>query len=262
MKEATEMNCGEVKELVQLYLDDELDTRGTLGVQQHLETCPACERLFEALLQQDQLLKAAARAEAVDSNRVRASVLAALKEQPQPSQTIARWWVLPRWQRLAAAVVLAVAATLFALRGGWMPGVNEAVYAAVAADHAAHCAADVTMGAITEPAELNRLAATFGKLSGAPDLSAFGYGQPRARVCQINQIEFLHLVYYHATQPPLSIFVRPHMPRLIGAQLTSLQRDSYSVTSVVQGGVDLLLVAALDKRQTTAITRALATHLK
>jgi anti-sigma factor RsiW len=254
------MNCEEAQELVQLYLDDELDARSTLGVQKHLETCPACERLLEALLQQDQLLKAAARAEAVDSGRVRAGILAALNHQPQPSQTPARWWILPSWQRLAAAVVLVAAATLFAWR--WLPGVNEAVYAAVAADHAAHCAPEITMGAVTEPVELNRLAATFGKLNGVPDLSAFGYGQPRARVCKINEIEFLHLVYYHAAQPPLSIFARPHSPRLIGAQLTSLQRDSYSVTSVAQGGVDLLLVAALDKQQTTAITRALAARLE
>src|SRR5262245_792710 len=123
------------------------------------------------------------------------------------------------WQRIAAVAVLALAATLLALRGGLTPGVNESVYAAVAADHAAHCAADVMMGDVTDPGELRRLITTSAKVKAVPDLSAFGYGNPRGRACKINEVEFLHLVYYHASQPPVSLFLRPHESSLITERL-------------------------------------------
>lgn len=270
------MNCGEAKDLIQLYLDDELDTRSTLGVQQHLEGCPSCAGAFETLLQQDQLLQRAARAETIDSSRVRAGILAALQQQqplPTPStafsaspgiwqgasQALLRWWRVPAWPRLAAAVALVLVITLAALRFGWMPGVNEAVYAAAAADHAAHCAANMMMeGDITDAVELNRTASAFAHLRAVPDLTAFGYGAPRGRVCKIGETEFMHIVYQHAAQPPLSLFLRLHTPSLIAAPLKALQRDGYRVASLSRNGAEVLAVSSLDETQTTALVRAAA----
>jgi len=44
------MNCGETKELIQLYLDNELDARSALAVQQYLDSCPPCSRQLNAFL--------------------------------------------------------------------------------------------------------------------------------------------------------------------------------------------------------------------
>ena len=142
-----------------------------------------------------------------------------------------------------------------------MPGAGDAVYAAVAADHAAHCSVDVMMGAVTDPAELGRLIRVSAKVNALPDLSAFGYGNPRGRVCKINEVEFLHLVYYHDSQPPLSLFLRPHDSNLITAHLTALHSGNFNVVSVSQSGVDLLVVSSLTEEQTSSITRALASRL-
>ena len=210
------MNCGEVRDLIQLYLDDELDTRSTLSVQQHLEGCPSCAGAFETFLQQDQLLQRAARAETIDSSRVRANILAALQPPPSMSapstaapastglwqktlQALQYGWRMPTWPRFAVTVALVLVMVVAALRFDWMPGVNEAVYAAAAADHAAHCAANMMMeGDITDTAELNRLAAAFAHVRAVPDLAAFGYGSPRGRLCKVNETEFMHIVYQHA----------------------------------------------------------------
>lgn len=262
------MNCGETKELIQLYMDNELDARSTLAVQRHLDSCSACSRQLNILLLQDQTLKQAARAEIVDSARVRAEILSKITQESQEGKTRrttnwipARWLKMSAWQRIAAVAVLVLVATFLALRVGWMPGVNEAVYAAVAADHAAHCSADVMMGAVIDSGELRQLVTTTAKVKDVPDLSAFGYGDPRGRVCKINEVEFLHLVYYHASQPPLSLFLRPHDSSPITERLTSLRSGSFNVVSVSQGGVDLLVVSSLAEEQTSSITRAIASGL-
>jgi anti-sigma factor RsiW len=261
------MNCGETRDLIHLYMDNELDARSTLAVQQHLDSCSACSRQLDALLVQDQTLKQAARAEIVDSARVRAEILNAIAQETQEEKTRrttnrvpSRRFKMAAWQRIAAVAVLALAATLLALRGGLMPRVN-AVYAAVVADHAAHCSADVMMGDVADPDELRRLVTTSAKVKAVPDLSAFGYGNPRGRACKVNGVEFLHLVYYHASQPPISLFLRPHDSILIAERLTTLHSGSFNVASVSQAGVDLLVVSSLTEEQTSSITRDIASRL-
>ena len=262
------MNCGETKELIQLYLDNELDARSTLAVQQHLDSCSACSRQLNALLLQDQTLKQAARAEIVDSSRVRAEILSKITQEFQEGKTRrttnwvpARWLKMAAWQRIAAVAVLALVTTFLALRAGWMPGVNEAVYAAVAADHAAHCSADEMMGAVIDPGELRQLVTTSVNVKSVPDLSAFGYGNPRGRVCKVSEVEFLHLVYYHASQPPISLFLRRHDSSLVTERLTALHSGSFNVVSISQAGVDLLVVSSLTEEQTSSVTRAIASRL-
>jgi anti-sigma factor RsiW len=253
------MNCGEVKVLIQLYMDSELDARSTLEAQRHLESCASCSRLLDALEEQDRLLKEAARAAAPPSARVRARVLDAIRDESSAAPT--RWWRLPSWRRVAAVAALLLITTLAALRGGWAPGVNEKVYAAVALDHAAHCSADMMMGATTDPEELNRLAASYGHVRAIPDLLAFGYGDPRGRVCKINEVEFLHLTYYHPTERPLSIFLRPHASDGIGEKLTALNQDRFSVVSISSSVTDLFVVSSFDERRTAAIADAVAKQL-
>jgi hypothetical protein len=135
---------------------------------------------------------------------------------------------------------------------------NQKVYAAVAADHAAHCSVDNLMGAMTNRADLDKLFAKYSALPSAPDLSSFGYQNPRARVCKADEVEFLHVVYYHATAPPLSLFLRPHTSALIAERMLTVSQAEYRVSSVAQANTDFLLVTSLDQTQTNAILRAIA----
>lgn len=264
------MNCGEVKDLIQLYLDNELDARNTLSVQQHLDLCGACSRHLNTLLVQDQALRRAAQAETIDSSRLRAGILSAINQQMPVTTTAEKTSWLPRlpdwlkvsaWPRVTVAAALAIIIIVAVIRIGWMPGVNEAVYAAVAADHAAHCSPGEMMGAIGNPDDLKHLTSTFVRLNAVPDLSDFGYGNPQGRICKVNDVEFLHMVYYHPTQQPLSLFIRPHAPHLITEHLTALHQDRFDVVSVSQAGVDLFIVSSLDEERTSSIARAIASRL-
>ncbi len=250
--------CGEAKELIQLYLDNEMDARGALDVQRHLETCSACSRLLGALMEQDQLLKQTARAEVVNSSAVRANILGSIRNQSAKAGN--RWIVLPLWRRVAAAAAIITVGLLLVGRG-LLPGANQNVYAAVASDHADHCSIDSVMGAITDSDELARLSAAYGKMNTLPNLKAYEYGNPRGRICKVNGVEFFHLVYYNPQEPPLSLFMRPHSANLIADQLTISQSAGYRVASISQSGVDLMLVSSLDDKQTTVIVQAIASQL-
>jgi hypothetical protein len=50
------MKCAEVRKLVQLYIDSELDAKHSLEVEQHLECCLECAGLFDAEKKFDQRL--------------------------------------------------------------------------------------------------------------------------------------------------------------------------------------------------------------
>jgi hypothetical protein len=114
---------------------------------------------------------------------------------------------------------------------------------------------------VADPEELRQLVTPSAKIKAVPDLSAFGYDNPRGRVCKVSDVGFLHLVYYHASQPPISLFLQPHDSSLITEQLTALHSGSFNVASVSQAGVDLLVVSSLTEEQTSSITHAIASRL-
>jgi anti-sigma factor RsiW len=268
MKEVKGMNCEEAKGLIQLYLDDELDARNTLAAQQHLELCEDCSREFNALLAQDRSLRQAAQAETIDSGNLRADILKAIGRQAPAAQTttkisrLTHWLKISAWPRAAAVFVLAIGAALVVLRLAQTPQVNESVCAAVIADHTAHDSAGNMMGAmIINPEELGHFIRTFARLNATPDLSAFGYGAPRGRICKLDGIEFLHLIYYHQAQEPLSLFIWPHTPRLTAEQFTALRRGRFNVVSFSQSGIDFFFVTSLNEERALTIARAVVSRL-
>ena len=253
------MNCGEVKNLIQLYMDNELDGRNTLDVQQHLECCAACSRLLDTYLKQDQTLKRFARSEAINSDAVREKILVVIRDQS--AEKGSRWLMIPHWRRVTAIAATTIIAVLLLLRLALFPGINESVFAAVASDHANHCSIEMVRGAITDRDELDRLSAVYGKLNATPDLSAFGYDNPRGTVCTVNGADFLHLVFYNQEEQGLSVFVRPHALDINQRELTILQESAYRVASVSRSGVDLLVVSSLDEKRTSAIAETIAAQL-
>jgi hypothetical protein len=259
------MNCNEVREIIQLYLDDELDSRDTLNVQKHLESCSACSHVLDMFLEQDRLLRQEARAQNVDSHLLRERILDGIRGQAK--QPLGRFstraaWNAPRaWKRVAAIAVLAIGAGLLLSRAGLLPGVAENVYAAVASDHADHCSIDSKLGGITERDELDRLSRAYGKLDRTPDLSAFRYGNPVGRACKVNGTLFLHLVYYNPDRQPLSIFLRPHSADLTSDGLRIFQKQERSVYSVSKSGVDVFVVTSIDDELGAAVAQTIASLL-
>ena len=257
------MNCNEVTDLIQLYLDDELDARSTLSVQQHLESCSVCSRLLNSFLEQDRLLRDEAQAVKVFSEPVRARILGAIRAEPRERRgwTIPAIWVSNRSLARAAAVIAVAALVGLLLKYGVLPGISGSVHAAVASDHAGHCSFDARAGAITERDDLDRLSRTYGNLSRTPDLSSFGFSLPAGRVCKVDGSTFLHLVYYDADQRALSVFLRPHSKGPITEGLTELREHGWVVVSVLRAGLDLLVVTSPEEARGAVIADVIAGQL-
>ncbi len=254
------MNCSDVRKIIQFYMDNELDARNTLEAQIHLETCSACSKLLEAYSEQDRLLRDFARAETANHQEVRENILAAIRNQPLRAQhpLFARRLL----RRVAAVAAIAAFAALLLMRSGSLPGLNEKVYAEAASDHAEHCTLAKLTTAITNGNEIDRMVAEYGHLKKRPDLSAYGYSGPRAKVCPVTGGKILHLIFHNSEEKPISVFMRLHRDQdQISDQLNEKRENGYSVTAVCRSGVDVLVVTSLDDKQTSIILQAVVAQM-
>jgi hypothetical protein len=260
------MNCSAAKELIQLYMDDELDARNTLEVQHHLKACSGCQSLLDYFIKQDQTLQTFAKSPTQGNANLREAILLAIHKEPQVSpaeQTTARTYWLKNWlhsaalRRIAAVLIVAIVAAFFLLRGG----INEKVYADVIKDHEYHCTLDKLTKAVSDPARIDELCAEYGKLEKTPDLSAYGFSNVRAKICMIEKVKLLHLVYQSETQKPLSIFFCLHDKKIIDDDLVMLKRQGYEIASLSKAGIDWFVLSSLDEQQTAAIAKYLSEKL-
>lgn len=260
------MNCVDARELIQLYMDDELSSREALDVQHHIDSCSACASLLDYFTQQDEALRQFARSETLDNQALREQILKDILSQ-RSATPVRPWWLQvsqsPVFRRIAAVLIVALVIGFFLLRGG--TPINPKVYADAVEDHADHCTLDKLDSfkvTVRDPVELDRLTTAYSKLAKLPDLSAFGYGNPRAVICTINSKRALHLIFQNPEQKPLSVFVRLHDQKMIADDLVTLAKGECEVASMSKDGTDLFVVTYLDERQTAAIAKAIAAQLQ
>ncbi len=261
------MNCVDARELIQLYMDDELSSREALDVQHHIDSCSACASLLHYFTKQDEALRQFARSETSDYQLLREQIVKDIRNQSvaAPKRT---WWLplaqSPVLRRVAAVLVVALAIGFFFLRGG-TPIINPKVYADAIEDHADHCTLeklDSYKVTVRDPIKLDKLTTDYSKLAKLPDLSEFGYQDARAVICTINSKKALHLIFQHPEQKPLSLFVRLHDQQMIADDLVTLAKGEYEVASLSKAGTDLVIVSYLDEAQTAAIAKAIAAQLQ
>jgi hypothetical protein len=268
------MNCVESKKLIQLYLDNELSARESLEVQHHLEACPSCTSLLEYFSKQDEALRTVVKAEANDNAKLREAVRTALRNRPatsaadepraHPAASATVWWQRPALRRVAAVLVIGLAAAFFFLRGS--TPFNEKVYADAVADHDHHCSLDMLnkfeiAGYVFSSREkIDNLTSSYSTMKHAPDITAFGYTEPRAVICALNGMKTLHIVYQNPSQKPLSIFIRLRDAKMVNDDLLELNREGHKLASLSQKGTDLVIVAAPEETQASSIARAIASH--
>jgi hypothetical protein len=102
------MKCAEVRKLVQLYIDSELDAKHSLEVEQHLESCLECAGLFDAEKKFDERLarllpKGSRTASLWDKIESRIAAASPVSHTP-----FSMWWL-----SAAAAAILLFAGGLF-----------------------------------------------------------------------------------------------------------------------------------------------------
>ena len=247
------MNCAEAKELIQPYIDSELDCRDTLEVQHHLESCSSCAGLIESFIKQDGSLRQAARDERIETALMRERILSDIRKEPiEPDKSKFLF------HRAAAAAALVLIASLVAL---WiLPGspVSGKVYADAIDDHAHHCSLErlTKMKIASDPVDIDRLVSEYSGMKKAPDLSAFGFSDVRAKICPLDKVKAAHVVYQHASEPPLSLFLWRHTDDLKTGRLIAAARDGFTVVSVSESDIDMIVISSMDEKQTREIAEA------
>jgi Putative zinc-finger len=102
------MKCAEVRKLVQLYIDSELDAKHSLEVEQHLESCLECAGLFDAEKKFDERLRRFLR-----KGPRTVSLWGKIESQIGAASPVSRTLFSTWWISAAAAAVLLFAAGLF-----------------------------------------------------------------------------------------------------------------------------------------------------
>ena len=246
------MNCDEARDLIQLYMDNELDARTTLRVRDHLESCKGCGGLLDAYVRQDSLLREEAKRDLVSSEALRKRVIETIAlESARPANR----WLRRTWLRVAAIAIVVGSVCVYLLRPDiFSPGAT--VCALAATDHANHCSPDARWRGITDEQELSALARSYGLTAGVPDLSDFGFTQPCGWLCKLRDSNYLHVVYYTAGQESLSLFARSNASTPGDLDLVLREQRGYRVAIASGSGREMLVVTARDEKSASEITRA------
>lgn len=199
-------DCKSTSELLELYVDSELDTVLTRAVSEHLQSCVVCNRKMEALRLQNELIARAVKSVETNNRNLRALIEAA---------TIARHqrvldWSLPQ---TPAWTMVTAAAILFSLSFFLLPNlvgvVANPLFRAAAENHKM-CSqqSEDTDWARTPQAIADVEASFVGHSKHAPVTTELQYQLVRGRVCILNGERFFHLIYRNDEGNEASLFVR------------------------------------------------------
>jgi len=189
------MKCAEARKFLRLYLDSERDTKTSLEIEQHLESCPECAGLFEAEKKFDQRLDRFLR-----HGRATPAIWKKIERQIAPARLphVKALWPVA----LAASLIITLSAFLFA-RSRTLD-----LASAVEECHSAY------VHQITTPefsgSVPRQIAQQFG---GRLDTDAFAYRPSEAaftssgaRLCHVEGVP-VALILGHCAETPVSMIV-------------------------------------------------------
>jgi anti-sigma factor RsiW len=204
------MNCNDAIELSPLYLSGELDAARAAELAAHLDTCPDCARALEL----DARLRRAVLAEPVDAARTDLEVRRRIGQHQ-------------RWHRVSIAAgiaaMLAVGVVVYP-RVYHVVTRDSAVYAAAAQDHRREVVDHERRTWISQPDQVDALAARQG-ISAPPPASIAGFHLEHGKLCRLNGRIFLHLVYADASRE-FSVFLRqPDSPDVSAGRVANVGNE-------------------------------------
>jgi len=253
------MNCSETKRLIDAYLDNELDLRGALEIEEHVARCPGCGEEERALRE----LQASARANLIryaPSPEFEARLRDALHAEglprpvgsvepspapPRAARHLRRAW---KWAALApfaaAAALLVVAGPRF-----WTPPSEASVADAVIAAHVRSLLANHLTDVASS--DQHTVKPWFqGKLDysvSVTDWAAEGYPLAGGRLDYVEDTPAAALVYRRA-QHVVNLFVWPSK-RAGDEPLRRLSRRGYSAYCWAKDGMHYWAVSDLNEAE-------------
>lgn len=204
------MNCSDIAELAPLYASGELDGARASKFAAHLHACPGCEQEIEQQRRFDSRLRESVLAESVDTSALEARVRAKIVygDVAAPPR---HFWQLA----IAAAVLLMVAAGVGykALVSARVPQ----VFADAADDHRDEIIAKQPRRWLSDRSAIEALAARQNvPMTAIDSLESQGYHLEKAKVCELDNQRYLHLVYSSNAQE-YSVFLRRADGKSVGS---------------------------------------------
>jgi len=232
------MNCVDIAERAPLYLAHELSASELRAFEMHLDGCRGCAEEIELQVSMDA--------------RLRASIGSEIPETAELEKAVRRQIrliSLARWRRFVAAA--AVIVSLVAGSARCFTRVPR-IYADAARDHQAEVVEHQPRRWRSERADVNALAERFGlPASAVAALGPAGSTLVHAKICRLNGVPVLHLVY-EIGRGEISLYVRrnddraaTNAPVLVGKEyVDAFHTPRFSVIVVAAGSrADCLLFA-------------------
>ena len=239
------MNCHEVHNLIDGYIDDELDLVSNLEIEQHLQTCPACEHLYHNRQALQTLIHASPLSHKAPEHlqkRIRTS----LRQASQPR---------PRLRKTAFALLSVAAILLVSLITTWIiiknvsaPSVDESLTQSVLASHIRSLMVNHLVD--VRSTDQHTVKPWFdGKLDYAPvvvDLAQQGYPLIGGRLDYLDNRPVAALVYQHETHV-INLFTWPAASATADSPVTTVTRQGYHMMTWTQAGMVYWAVSDIEE---------------
>ncbi len=256
-------DCKQANDLLNLYLDSELDAIPTRRVAEHLEQCASCRRELELMRLQQASVVQSIKSVTYNTNRLREAVEAATIRNKRVSFFDLRLSRVPVWALTAVAIVVIGLFGLLYLPGSLSSVNAHPLYQAAGNDHL-NCSgsADDPEWITSQPAIIEAAKAFF-KNAHRLLLAVEDYVLVRARRCNFDGKDFLHLVYETRDHRQASLFLCESVSSIpAGDRQLTLHGHTAQLTDVNQiklagllEGNCLTIAAARDESVSVALLK-------
>ena len=229
------MNCHEVHNLIDGYIDDELDLVSNLDIEQHLQTCPACGHLYHNRQALQTLVHSSAlshKAPAHLQKRIRTSLRQAdQRGYPWPKTAFALMGT-------AAVLLIALVTTWIIIKNVSAPSVDESLAQAVLDSHIRSLMVNHLVD--VRSTDQHTVKPWFdGKLDFSPvviDLAQQGYPLIGGRLDYLDNRSVAALVYQHETHV-INLFTWPTSSTSADSPVTTVTRQGYHIMTWTRAGM-------------------------
>ncbi|MGH2495126.1 MAG: anti-sigma factor family protein [Ktedonobacteraceae bacterium] len=244
------MNCHEVHNLIDGYIDDELDLVSNLDIEQHLQTCPKCEHLYRNRQALQTLIHTSPLSHKAPEH-LQKRIQSSLRQADQPRRSVRR--TAFALLTVAAVLLIAFITTWSIIRNVSAPSVDEPMVQSVLASHIRSLMVNHLVD--VRSTDQHTVKPWFdGKLDYAPvviDLAQQGYPLVGGRLDYLDNRPVAALVYQHETHV-INLFTWPAASPTANSPVTTVTRQGYHMITWTQAGMVYWAVSDIeeDKLQT------------
>ncbi len=248
------MDCTQSQSLLHGYLDQELDLASVMGIDQHLQSCAACKKIYD----EQSTLRLAVRQHAA-YHAAPAGLADCIRAQVDRTATSAptkrekprwQWLQFGQWFQLGTAIAATAVVTWTAALQLNSPSQDDLISEQVIAGHArsvltSHIADVATSDQHTVKPWLS------GRLDFSPpvtDLSAAGFPLIGGRLDYLDNRSVAALVYRH-DQHLINLFVWPDSKLTRTKPTQSLSKQGYHILHWSDAGMTYWAISDLNERE-------------